>query len=464
MSITRNSHTTYSSGASATTSVVLDKPASTTAGTYLQAWIYLYGSAPSAPTGWTLATSYVSGSRRYYVYEKVAGDSEPDTYTWTFASSRASGVCIPFEGVGAVHLTTDNYGGADRTATYLGGSVTTDGCLVVAGCGLYRTIDVSISTPTDFTLIEKLPLQTLQGLFDKAQDTGTLGNFTSTLGSSVYWTTLVVVLEPAATGTTYNESASLGASAGLDPAPALELNPSLNLQVSADVGHSPAGSTYNPSTVFQTQADFTLTSEGLLSAVLTLAAQAAQAQAGGSEFTETLSLEVSAIQGQESNLNIPVAIALSGQAGFTPLAIAELFNSIVLNSQPAITTSAILEIMASLGLSTSALITAAVSLDIYKTLSLQAVSTITVGGEIVVGGVVYEESLTLTTQAGLGLAHQLSMAQNLLFQINTSLGVDSQWEGNIAISFGSTAAMNAVIEGEAKPTYYIIFQRRRKAG
>jgi hypothetical protein len=64
------------------------KPTGTAQGDILFCHIgWRYPPAPtidSVPTGWTLIAEYLDNNDRYALYYKVAGASEPDTYTWSF--------------------------------------------------------------------------------------------------------------------------------------------------------------------------------------------------------------------------------------------------------------------------------------------------------------------------------------------------------------------------------------------
>jgi hypothetical protein len=80
-----------------------DKPTGTTENDILTALICWWGSVAidSSPTGWTKAGDYTDNADKYALYYKVAGDSEPDTYTWSF-----DGTC-------KVRITCSCYTGGD---------------------------------------------------------------------------------------------------------------------------------------------------------------------------------------------------------------------------------------------------------------------------------------------------------------------------------------------------------------
>ena len=71
------------------TSIVVNKPTSTASGHVMAAAIYATGAQTiTPPSGWTLQASETgSASNRVWLYTKVAGGSEPSSYTWTLGTS-----------------------------------------------------------------------------------------------------------------------------------------------------------------------------------------------------------------------------------------------------------------------------------------------------------------------------------------------------------------------------------------
>lgn len=83
-------------GGSSGTSRQVNKPTNTASGDLMFAMLSgTSGYCNSVPSGWTLlAQETVSTSYRYELYYKVAGASEPSTYTWGFPSSSRSMVIV----------------------------------------------------------------------------------------------------------------------------------------------------------------------------------------------------------------------------------------------------------------------------------------------------------------------------------------------------------------------------------
>lgn len=103
MAISNLTATTYNSGSAATTAPVLTAPTGTVAGTVLITTISIQGGTGITITtlaGWTLiARSNNTTGIGQGVYYKVAGASEPSSYTWTIGSAFASAVCNGYTGV-----------------------------------------------------------------------------------------------------------------------------------------------------------------------------------------------------------------------------------------------------------------------------------------------------------------------------------------------------------------------------
>lgn len=89
---------------SAVSSLTIARPAGTVSGHVMVAQIAVRGSGSiTAPSGWTeLRRTDASGGgnvMQQAVYVKVAGATEPTSYTWSFGSARAMGAIASFSGV-----------------------------------------------------------------------------------------------------------------------------------------------------------------------------------------------------------------------------------------------------------------------------------------------------------------------------------------------------------------------------
>ncbi len=96
--------TTGNNTSSGATTLIISKPASVTVGDFLLASITYDKGASTAigtPSGWTLIRVSNNGSKiGLATYYKVAGGSEPSSYTWTLTPSRtAVGGIVRYTGV-----------------------------------------------------------------------------------------------------------------------------------------------------------------------------------------------------------------------------------------------------------------------------------------------------------------------------------------------------------------------------
>jgi hypothetical protein len=127
-----------------TTSLVINKPAGTVQGDVLVATIGVYDATISTPSGWTLAPgcpvdTIVSGTthRRLYVFHKVAGASEPASYSFAISvATQVSGGIAAYSGMDpAAYMNASNTGKAEADGTTVStGSITptVDNCTVVS--------------------------------------------------------------------------------------------------------------------------------------------------------------------------------------------------------------------------------------------------------------------------------------------------------------------------------------------
>lgn len=100
-------------------------------------------SVSTPPSGWNVVEGPVDsldGDCRGYVYYKVAGASEPSTYTWTMSTGSASGAIHTVRYIGvdtsAPINISDSVGTAASTVNHTSPSITpsVDGCLIVGFC------------------------------------------------------------------------------------------------------------------------------------------------------------------------------------------------------------------------------------------------------------------------------------------------------------------------------------------
>jgi hypothetical protein len=184
-----------SSGGNGTAnSLTLPAPAGIATGDLLLAAVDVRGSPTiTAPAGWTLVRSDQSGyTIKQSVYYKIAGSSEPASYTWTFASSQgASGGIAAYIGVDTSAPIAATAGQANAASTQITApSVTTTGPnqLVV---GLFGTaVATTVGQPAGFA--ERYEASSTAGTYratselsDRLQTSaGSTGTLVATAGAS----------------------------------------------------------------------------------------------------------------------------------------------------------------------------------------------------------------------------------------------------------------------------------------
>jgi hypothetical protein len=187
------------------TSLSVGRPAGVKAGDFLLAQItFEKGSdagsnAQITPPGWTLARRTNRGSDLgQAIFYRVAGGTEPASYTWTFPQSlKVAGGILRYTGVSTTAPIVASSGntGDSRTLTALGVDAVERSALV-AFFGLKKK-DTSLSTPPGMTgrYYFESPLDAaILGADELRASGGATGNRTSTAGHADKWVAQHVVL------------------------------------------------------------------------------------------------------------------------------------------------------------------------------------------------------------------------------------------------------------------------------
>lgn len=205
-------NTTFVTGASC------NKPAGTVSGDVLVAFLYFYddptGTVSAIPSGWSEITACRAeggnaGAFQYAIqraYIKVAGGSEPASYTWTLSAADTCNIGIAcYSGVDNVTpqdtTGTGNSGtAANRVAT--GVTTVTDGAFIVVGSTGYA----NALTGGFGGMTNRVTWDTKSAIYDQTiSPAGATGNKTATSAAeTIIWLTALVALRPsgaaAATG------------------------------------------------------------------------------------------------------------------------------------------------------------------------------------------------------------------------------------------------------------------------
>lgn len=194
-------------GDKVTSSVVAKKPACVEGDLLLAAISHDATSAPTVtpPSGWTLLQGPIDNTNEiHWLYYKVAGASEPTTYTWSFSTSGTIAVTTVACGncQGAAPDATASGNGISSTAT--AASVTTltaDSLLLTIFSGYQVTTAITFSTPSGMT--ETMPdLGHAEIDFWAAVDyeyiatASATGTRASTISASVPWSAFTVAVAP----------------------------------------------------------------------------------------------------------------------------------------------------------------------------------------------------------------------------------------------------------------------------
>ncbi|MDG4784436.1 hypothetical protein O7626_00550 [Micromonospora sp. WMMD1102] len=180
------------------TSVVVARPSGTAAGHVLVAYVAATSvPAITAPVGWTLFTSVDAGSScRLAGYYRVAGGSEPASWTWTLGSSqRAWGWVGAYSGVDTTSVLGETDTEADTSAgTSWSGprADATTGTRYVAALATVRTASGVATTSTVFGGSERADLSTNGGAGTDIAAAVADGGYTGYLEDVSYlpgWTT-----------------------------------------------------------------------------------------------------------------------------------------------------------------------------------------------------------------------------------------------------------------------------------
>jgi PKD repeat protein len=204
-SITRQG-TSTTVNTTATPSINIAKPSGTVAGDVLVSCLASNGTKVAAtgiPAGWTQIAAVLQGtSTRAFGYYKVAGPSEPASYTWTLnASVASSGGIARYSGVSAttpLDGTPQSASGASATSGTVPSVTTSTANAMLVGC---MSIDssattVTITPPTGLTQVWNLAGKR-QECADGVQTTaGPSGAKTWTFSGSREWAGWLVALKP----------------------------------------------------------------------------------------------------------------------------------------------------------------------------------------------------------------------------------------------------------------------------
>ncbi|MCW2576975.1 MAG: hypothetical protein JWR28_1124 [Modestobacter sp.] len=183
------------------TTVTVAAPSGTASGDVLVSCLALNGSTvASAPAGWSSIAGVTSVSNpRVYGYYKVAGASEPTSYSWTLASSVASSAGIArYSGASGLDGAATQASGASGTSGVVPGVTTTTANAMLVGCmGVNSSASTStITPPADMTQAWDLGGKRHEYADGLRSAAGATGDRTWTFNASRAWAGWLVALRP----------------------------------------------------------------------------------------------------------------------------------------------------------------------------------------------------------------------------------------------------------------------------
>jgi hypothetical protein len=195
-----------------TTSISVNKPAGTVEGDLLFILISSDDDTVTIdqPSGWsTLYDEVDAGSQTASIYYKVAGASEPSSYSVTKTDERAAIQCIAIQDAGAINQHASNTGGASSTAQCPTVTPTVSNTL------LLRMVSANGSDTTDphsqetgYTITETTSYTSggCCSIQYKAHTSGATGTLDVSMSASSEWTGYTITVESG--GLTVTQSAA----------------------------------------------------------------------------------------------------------------------------------------------------------------------------------------------------------------------------------------------------------------
>lgn len=216
-----------SSASSTTATLSIAKPTNTVSGNVMIAVVSGAGTTTiSAPSGWTPIQDTTSGSMRQLSYYRVAGSTEPASYSFTSSASRnASGGITSYSGANTtvpIDASSENLG-TSGNAVATGATTTSAGDMVIAAS---TTVAVTTFTaPTGMTeRYDQASSSTTLEVADVLQaSAGASGSKTAAPATSTgAWASQLIALRDASTaGLSVSTGSTASFSASLDSGDAL---------------------------------------------------------------------------------------------------------------------------------------------------------------------------------------------------------------------------------------------------
>src|SRR6266704_476099 len=199
---------TGNNGAGGST-LIISTPAGTASGDVMVAHVVVQtaGNTITAPAGWSLVLRQDSSSAISTVsYVKVAGSTEPASYTWSFGTSgQASGGIASYIGVNTTTPVDAGHGQYNNSTSNVdnsGVTTTTANDMLVYAVG--AVLATSVNVPSGFTQqwsTSSSALTTSEMSQESYSSTGATGTIHGTTGTAISNITMLIALMPAGAAT-----------------------------------------------------------------------------------------------------------------------------------------------------------------------------------------------------------------------------------------------------------------------
>ncbi len=251
------------------------------------------------------------------------------------------------------------------------------------------------------------------------------------------------------TGTTYNDTATVAATAGLSGSALAVWEPSSTVAASAGLSSSAATSVYEAASAVAASAGLTGASEAIWESSSTVAASAGLAAVGGKLAEESATIAASAGLSASSEALWEAAATLAATSGLTPTSEAVWEASSLIAASSGLAASVVGSIGEAITLGGSAGLSSSAAASVYEAASTLAAQS----GLAVAGGFIFESSLTLGASSATEAAASIAMEASATLAAQSGVAADSlailEAAAIIAASQGHTAAVEAIYEAAA---------------
>jgi len=424
-----------------------------------------------ATSGWTGLTQVNNGTalRTRVFWKRATSSSETNPTVSNSVTQLVAAFCVSFKNCITSGSPFDNTetSGTDTTTTMTAPTITVNTVKSLLIRAHMSADDNNHGSPSEGTLgAGGTSYHTTTGLdgalsfaYLNKFTTGASGTATMTQGSngpdnSVSWS---ILLKPAATGNTYNETLTLTAAGAIAGAHVGNLVNTVTLAGSAAMTFSNIANLF-VSLGLSANAAAQLAGGLMIDASLGLSANATVAESGGIAVDGSVILGGSVAMALAELKTIDVNVALAAAAGLSPSANAMMIGSATLSASGALNAGAIGSFAESLNLQGAATIAPAAVLLIGAQTTLNAIA-----GIAAAGGTLFDATVNLPASAGLTLAElktidvavnlagSAGLAPVLAIVFQPAVGLSANATMGTQVAANMVAALNLAANGALIP-------------